>query len=137
MRILVLFLLFQSVEPLSDRPLVQEHQHRRSDVTPLSIGEAQAIALEDNPEIRAMKERVTLAKAGITPATALDDPSFSYRAWQTPLLQPWNVNQTQHMFMFSQTWPAAGKRELRYAVASQAVDIADAELEATKLDVAV
>jgi cobalt-zinc-cadmium efflux system outer membrane protein len=136
MRILFLFLLFQSNEALSDRVLVQEHEHRRADIAPITLAEIERIALENNREIRAMKERVTLAKAGITPATALDDPSFSYRAWQTPLLQPWNVNQTQHMFMFSQTWPAAGKRELRYAVASQAVDIADAELEATKLDVA-
>src|SRR5436853_7445912 len=40
------------------------------------------------------------------------------------------------MFMFSQTFPGAGKRELRYEVASQGVDIAAAELEATKLDVA-
>ena len=48
------------------------------------------------------------------PAMALDDPSFTYRAWGTPMLAPWNLNQTQHMFMFNQTFPAAGKRELRY-----------------------
>ena len=81
-----------------------------------------------------MKERVVLAKAGVTPAAAIDDPSFSYRAWGTPIFAPWNVNQTQHMFMLNQTFPAAGKRELRYEVASQAVDIAEAELEARKLD---
>src|SRR5262249_659826 len=64
-----------------------------------------------------------------------DDPSFSYRAWGTPLLEPWNLNQTQHMFMFNQTLPAAGKRELRYQVANQTVEVAEAELEALKLDV--
>ena len=136
MRILVLFLLFQSTEPLSDRVLVQEHQHRRSDVVPMSLADIEAAALHNNREIRAMKERVTLAKAGITPATAIDDPSFMYRAWGTPLFAPWNVNQTQHMFMFSQTFPAAGKRELRYVAANQSVDIAEAQLEAKKLDVA-
>src|SRR2546426_6246101 len=135
MRILVLFLLFQSTEPLSDRVLVQEHQHRRSDVVPMSLADIEAAALHNNREIRAMKERVTLAKAGITPATAIDDPSFMYRAWGTPVLAPWNVNQTQHMFMFSQTFPAAGKRELRYVAASQSVDIAEAELEAKTLDI--
>jgi outer membrane protein TolC len=137
MRILVLFLLFQSYEPLSDRVLIQEHQHRSAGVAPLALAEIERIALENNQEVRAMKARVTLAKAGVTPAMALDDPSFSYRAWQTPLLQPWNVNQTQHMFMFSQTFPGAGKRELRYESASQAVDVAGAQLEATKLDVSV
>lgn len=135
MRVFVLFLLFQSYEPLSDRVLVQEHEHHQAGVAPLTLTEIERIALESNREIRAMKERVTLAKAGVTPAMALDDPSFSYRAWQTPLLQPWNVNQTQHMFMFSQTFPGAGKRELRYESASQTVDVADAQLEATKLDV--
>src|SRR5262249_12038681 len=101
----------------------------------LTLAEIQEIAFDGNREIRAMKERITLAKAGITPSTAIDDASFTYRAWGTPLLQPWNLNQTQHMFMFSQTLPAAGKRELRYVAASQAVDVAEAQLEATKLDV--
>src|SRR4029077_10061109 len=51
-------------------------------------------------------------------------------------LQPWNVNQTQHMFMFSQTIPGSGKRELRYEVASQAVEVAEAELASKELDIA-
>ena len=62
MRILFLFLLFQSTEPLSDRVLVQEHQHRRSDVVPMSLADIEAAALHNNREIRAMKERVTLAE---------------------------------------------------------------------------
>src|SRR6058998_199686 len=135
MRILVLFLLFQSTDPLSDRVLVQEHETHRSHVAPLTLADIEAVALENNREIAAMKERATLAKAGVTPATAIDDPSFMYRAWGTPLLAPWNLNQTQHMFMFSQTLPAAGKRELRYEAANQAVEVAEAQLEATKLDV--
>src|SRR5262245_6683425 len=114
MRILVLFLFFQSIEPFNDRVLIQQHEHRRSDVASLTLAAIEAEALENNREIRAMKERVVLAKAGIAPASALDDPAFSYRAWETPLLAPWNLNQTQHMFMYSQTLPASGKRELRY-----------------------
>src|SRR5881628_456067 len=123
MRIFILFLLFQSTEPLSDRVLVQEHQLRQSHVTPLTLMDIEAIALDNNREVAAMKERVTLVRAGIPPATAIDDASFMYRAWGTPLLAPWNVNQTQHMFMFSQTLPAAGKRELRFEAANQAVEV--------------
>jgi len=37
MRILILFLLFQSTEPLSDRVLVQEHETHRSHVAPLTL----------------------------------------------------------------------------------------------------
>src|SRR4029077_1280681 len=76
-----------------------------------------------------------MAKAGVIPALGRDDPSFTYRAWGTPLLQPWNLNQTQNMFMFSQTLPGSGKRELRYVAASQGVDVAEAELESRKLDI--
>jgi outer membrane protein, heavy metal efflux system len=135
MRILFLLLFFQSTEPLSDRVLVQEHRHRPSNVAPLRLSDIEAAAVESNPEIRVMKERVALAKAGIAPAVSIDDPSFSYRAWGTPLLQPWNLNQTQNMFMFNQTLPSKGKRELRFEAANQAVDIAEAELEGRKLDI--
>ena len=135
MRILCLLLLFQSTEPLSDRVLVQEHEHGQAAVSPLTLPEIEAMALNGNREIRTMKERVSLAKAGILPSTAIEDPSFTYRGWGTPLLQPWNLNQTQHMFMFTQTFPAAGKRELRFQEANQAVEVAEAQLEATKLDV--
>src|SRR5437762_756320 len=131
-----LFLLFiQSLEPLSDRVLIQEHRHR-SDVQSMSLAEIEASAFERNPEIRVMEERVALAKAGVTPAGAVDDPSFMYRGWSTPLVRPWDVNQTQHMFMLSQTFPASGKRELRYELANQTVEIAEAELESKRLEIA-
>ena len=125
MRILIFLLFLQSTE-----------QHHRADVPPMSLEQIEASALENNPEIRVMQERVALTKAGVIPAAALDDPSFMYRAWGTPLSQAWNMNQTQHMFMFSQTIPGSGKRELRYEAASQAVDTAEAWLESKRLDVA-
>jgi outer membrane protein, heavy metal efflux system len=138
MEILIFVLLFQSAaaEALTDRVLLQEHQHARADVPAMTLPAIEAVALENNRQIRVMKERVESAKAGVAPATTIEDPSFMYRAWGTPISSPWNLNQTQHMFMFSQTLPSAGKRELRYSIASQAVDIAEAELEAMKLDVA-
>jgi outer membrane protein, heavy metal efflux system len=136
MRILIFLLLLQSNESLTDRVLVQEHEHQAAAVPPMTLAEIERVALENNREIQIMRERVELAKAGVTPALALDDPSFSYRAWGTPLLAPWNMNQTQHMFMFNQTFPAAGKRELRYQAANQGVDVAEAELEARKLETA-
>ena len=136
MRSLILFVLFQSSAPLSDRVLVQEHQHRRADVAAMSLSQIEGAALENNPEIRVMKERVRQARASVITSTAFDDPSFMYRAWGTPLQRPWDLNQTQHMFMFSQTLPAAGKRELRFEAANQQVDMAEAELGAMTLDIA-
>ena len=40
------------------------------------IAEIEAAALENNREIRVMKERVTLAKAGVSPATAIGRQSW-------------------------------------------------------------
>jgi len=104
-------------------------------VPPMTLSAIEAAVLENNPELRIMRERIELARAGVIPAAALDDSSFMYRGWGTPLLAPWNVNQTQHMFMFSQTVPAKGKRELRYEIASLNIDVAQTQFEAVKRDV--
>jgi cobalt-zinc-cadmium efflux system outer membrane protein len=125
MRILFLFLLLQLAQ-----------QHHRAAVAPMTLEDIETAATANNPEVRVMEQRVVLAKAAVIPAAGFDDPQFMYWAWGTPLLQPWNVNQTQHMFMFSQTIPGSGKRELRYEAASQGVDVAEAELDSRKLDIA-
>jgi hypothetical protein len=38
----------------------------------------------------------------------------------TPLAKPWDLNQTQHTFMFNQSLPGPGKRALRTQLASEA-----------------
>ena len=118
-----------------DSLLPQEQEHHRSDVQPMPLAEIEAAALNNNREIRLMQERVALAKTQVSSATAVEDPSFMYRGWGTPVFRPWNLNQTQHMFMFTQTIPAVGKRELRFEIANQAIDVAEAELESKKRDI--
>ena len=106
MRVLILFLLFQSTPPPGN-PAQVEGQHGRPPAAgTLTLAQIEATVLENNPEIRLMKERVALAKAGIGLATSIDRPR------QTPLREPGNLNQTQQLFLLSQTFPAAGKREL-------------------------
>jgi outer membrane protein TolC len=89
----------------------------------LTLSGVDAEALANNPEIRSLEQQARLAKSRLGSATATDDPQFGYRAWGTPLLQPWNANMTQHMFMFTQSVPDRGKRELRYLVAADDADI--------------
>ena len=60
MQIFIFLLLFQAAEPLSDRVLVQEHQHRHSDVTPMMLAAIEAAALENNREIRAIFRKLSL-----------------------------------------------------------------------------
>jgi outer membrane protein TolC len=101
----------------------------------LTLAEVDAAALANNPEIRSLEQQARLADSRLDSAAAIDDPQFGYRAWGTPLLQPWNLNMTQHMFMFTQNVPGSGKRELKYLVAADEVDIQTLLVEAKKREV--
>lgn len=114
-------------------PALQEH-HSPS-AAPLTLGELESAALANNAEIRATARQVAVAEARRGSAGALDDPSFMYRGWGTPLARPWDLNQTQHMFMFSQNLPGAGKRQLRARLADSDVEVTKADLEAKRRDV--
>src|ERR1035438_8637059 len=110
-------------------------QHHISTTVPLTLAELEVAALANNAEIHAAARQVAVAEAGKSSAGALDDPSFMYRGWGTPLAKPWDLNQTQHMFMFNQSLPGPGKRALRTQLASEGVEQVKAELEAKKRDV--
>jgi outer membrane protein TolC len=115
--------------------LPAQHEQLRSSAIPLTLPELESAALTHNPEILAAMRRIAVAEARRGSAGSLDDPSFMYRGWGTPLSRPWDLNQTQHMFMVSQSFPGEGKRQLRTQVADANVAVAKAEVEAKKRDV--
>ena len=115
--------------------LSEPQQHRHPTTIPLTLPELESAALAKNPEILAAMRRIAVVEARRGSAGSLDDPSFMYRGWGTPLSRPWDLNQSQHMFMYSQSLPGGGKRQLRTQVADADVDIATAEVEARKRDV--
>ncbi len=108
------------------------HEESRSRMT---LNDVEQEALRNNPEIRLAARRVAIAEARSRSAGALEDPQFMYRGWGTPLAKPWDLNQTQHMFMFSQSLPGTGKRQLRAKLADGAIEVAKAEAEAKSRDV--
>ncbi|MFY9559181.1 MAG: TolC family protein [Terriglobales bacterium] len=114
-------------------PSLQEHHAPAS--VPLTLSELEAAALANNAEIHAFTRQIAVAEARRGSAGALEDPSFMYRGWGTPFAKPWDLNQSQHMFMFSQNLPGGGKRQLRARLADDEVDVAKAELETKKRDV--
>jgi len=116
--------------------LEQEHQHPRSSSPPMSLAELESVALSSNPEIRLMSRRIAIAEAKTRTAGSREDPAFMYRGWGTPLQRPWDLNQTQHMFMYNQALPGSGKRALRAEIAGEQTDIAKADLEALRLEIA-
>jgi outer membrane protein TolC len=115
--------------------LPAQQEHRRPSTIPLTLPELESAALAKNLEILAAMRRIAVVEARRGSAGSLEDPSFMYRGWGTPLSRPWDLNQTQHMFMYSQSLPGGGKRQLRAQVADADIDIAKAEVEAKKRDV--
>lgn len=115
--------------------LSQEHAQMNSNVTPITLGEAEQIALKANAQIRVAARKVAVAEAHVSGAGSLEDPSVMYRGWQVPLARPWDYNAAMNMFMVGQAFPGPGKRALRSQVAGDAISIAKAELDAKKREV--
>jgi outer membrane protein, heavy metal efflux system len=105
-------------------------------VATLSVEQAVDAALTGNPEIRAEVRRLSLAQLKTTTARSLDDPMLMVRDWQTPLEKPWDLNQAQLMFSVQQTFVGKDKRDLRAKVAGDEVEVAAADLESSRQDVA-
>jgi outer membrane protein TolC len=101
----------------------------------MTLAEVETEATANNPEIRSLQQQARVAEIRLGSAAAVDDPQLGYRAWGTPILQPWNLNQTQHMFMFTQNVPAKGKRELKYLIASDDSEIQALIVEAKRREV--
>ena len=89
--------------------LLPQHSHENPTVTPISLAQAEQIALQANPEIRVVGRKIAMAEAHVSGAGALDDPSVMYRGWQVPVTQPWNYNAAMNMFMIGQSIPGPGK----------------------------
>ena len=103
----------------------------------MSLADIEAVAQQNNPEIRAAARRVTLAETGVPAAGALDDPMFMYRNWGTPLSRPYRWDEAQQMFMLQQTIPGPGKRSLRTEVARNEVELAKTQLEIVRREISV
>ncbi len=106
-------------------------------VAPMKVEEAVAEALQGNPEIRAAVRRLSLVQLKTTTARSLEDPMFQVRDWDTPLRQPWDLNQAQAMFMVQQTFVSKQKRDMRAKVAGDEVEVAAGELETLRQEIAV
>ncbi len=112
-----------------------QHHEQNPSVPPLMLAQLEQQALQANPEIRLAVRQLSIAQARVPAAGALDDPMFMYRAWGVRLRQPWDLNQAQNMFMFTQSFPGPGKRGLRSSVSEQEVAMAKATFDAKRLEV--
>ncbi len=102
---------------------------------PMTLAQIDSEVLAHNPDIQSASSQKRIAEAHLGNAMTSDDPQFTYRAWGTPLLQPWNLNQTQHMFMVTENIPSRSKRELQFLIASDDTEIQAMAIEAKKREV--
>jgi outer membrane protein TolC len=102
---------------------------------PLSIDEAVAAALDNNPEIRAGVRRLSLAQLKTTTARSLDDPMLMVRDWDTPLRRPWDLNQAQLMVSIQQTFLSREKRDQRARLTEDDAGAAAIDLETLRQQV--
>ena len=103
---------------------------------PITVDEAVAKAMEANPQIQAAVRRLTQAQSKGATARSLDDPMLMVRDWETPLRQPWDLNQAQIMVSIQQTLVSREKRELRAKVAGDDAEMAANDLESLRHEVA-
>ena len=145
LRLLAFVLIGFHIAAAADEPFAQSEavlntaaQHQAaSTTTPKTLAELQEVAMHANPQVRIAVRRVSVAEARQPGAGALDDPMFMYRDWGTPLKQPWNLNQAQNMFMYTQALPGPGKRALRSEIAGKEIETAKVELETVRRDVSL
>ncbi len=129
-RIVLAFLLVvSSMTPTSALAQVsQEHG--------LSLSEAIAEALINNPEIQAAKNKVESARARSKQATYLEDPELNFEAWGVPLNQPLKYRSANPLIVgVRQKLPFFGKLRLKGEMGLQDERMAEEELRAKEQEI--
>jgi len=122
------FLIFLSLSELTSA---------RAEEPGLSLSEAIAEALKNNPEIQAAKSKVESARARAGQATYLEDPEINLEAWGVPLNHPVSFRSSNPIIMgLRQKFPFFGKLGLKGDIAGEDVKMAAEELRAKQVEVA-
>jgi outer membrane protein TolC len=101
---------------------------------PLRLQDAIDIALRDNPVIAGAGERARAMREVPEQASAYDDPTFSWEAWDIP--ESLRVDAAENnIFRLSQKLQFPGKRTLAGKVAAHAADAAGQDVHAIELAV--
>lgn len=99
----------------------------------LRLGDVLAAALQNNPGIRAAREKARAARQMPQQAAAWDDPTFSYEAWNAP--ESFDLSRAgNNIFKLSQKVPFPGKRALAGRIAERDADVAERDLDGARLD---
>lgn len=102
----------------------------------LSLSEAIAEALKNNPEIQAAKRKIESVQARAKQATYLEDPEVNMEAWGVPLNHPVKYRSANPLIIgVRQKLPFFGKLGLKGDMAGQEVRMAEEELRAKEQEI--
>jgi outer membrane protein TolC len=109
-------------------PAQHPQEYRRYEGPPVALTDLLRAAAERDPALIALRARIEVAKQRPAQERSLDAPMVEAQIWQWPIatLNPANTNM--YMFTLSQPLPGSGKRELRAALASKDVALAESDL---------
>lgn len=118
----LLFALPASAEEAKERPLGD------------NLSQMLELLDQQHPEIQAMRQELSAAKARVTPAGSLPDPMLRIE-WQdiernNPTLAPNKVGATK--YTLSQGLPWWGKRDLQRSIAEWEVDKSNAQIDVSR-----
>ncbi len=104
-------------------------QYRHYEGPPVSLADLLREAIEKNPNLKALRQQVDVARHRPAQERGLSPPVGQAQIWQWPINSINPANTNMYMFMISQELPGRGKRDLRATVSDK--DIALAENDVT------
>jgi cobalt-zinc-cadmium efflux system outer membrane protein len=125
---LVIAALCGAMAPIADGQDLRHEGHSDTEGPPLSLRAALDEAVENNPDLAALRAQVKTASLRAGQERFLPPPMLEAQIWQWPLntLNPWNTNM--FMFMATQDVPGRGKRALRETLAATGGRLADLDV---------
>lgn len=102
---------------------------------PVSLPELLQEALEQNPELIALRQQVGVVRQRPIQERSLSAPMVEAQVWQWPFNSFNPADTNMFMFMVTQDLPGRGKRQLRSAVAEKDVALAESDLVVRARDV--
>ena len=107
------------------------HQHEpstRIEGPPVSLQSVLQEALENNPELSALRDQIAVAKQRPAQERGLAPPMAEAQIWQWPINSVNPADTNMYMFMVGQDLPGRGKRDARAAVAEKGIAVAEADV---------
>jgi len=102
----------------------------------LRLSQAIDEALQNNPEIHVLQNKLQSARARGNQSTYLEDPELNLEAWGIPLNQPANIRSSNPIVLgLRQKIPFFGKRALKSEIAGSEVRMAEEDLRAKQVEV--